>query len=309
MLNYLEEEGQTIEPDYYLPIVPLSLVNGAEGIGTGWSTCIPCFCPRDIVANLKRMMSKEPYQVMFPWYKGYIGSIEQKGESRDFTVRGVYRVLEEGGDELEITELPIGKWTRDYKNFLEELATKDEIDEIKEYHTENKVHFVLKVPKLQEIIAGEGIEKKFKLTTSISANNYVLFDYEGKIKRYPSEQEIIREFYVLRENLYHRRKDYLLARLRKEVEILTNKVRFILGVINEEIKVSRVKKRDIVKRLKQMGFKTMSEINEILPERKKPAVIAAENQLELADGERAEEEEKLADGEVPSKEYDYLLTM
>lgn len=74
---------------------------------------------------------------------------------------GVYNILED--DELEITELPIGKWTRDYKNFLEELAMKDEIDEIREYHQENRVHFILKVPKLIEIERKEGIVKKFKL--------------------------------------------------------------------------------------------------------------------------------------------------
>jgi DNA topoisomerase-2 len=94
-------------------------------------------------------MDNKDYTPMFPWYKGFIGTIEQQSPgSRNFTVRGVYRVLEEGGDELEITELPIGKWTRDYKTFLEELAQKDEIEEIREYHQENRVHFVLKVPKL-----------------------------------------------------------------------------------------------------------------------------------------------------------------
>lgn len=56
VLNYLEEEGQSIEPDYYMPILPLSLVNGAEGIGTGWATYIPCYNPRDIIDNLKRVM-------------------------------------------------------------------------------------------------------------------------------------------------------------------------------------------------------------------------------------------------------------
>lgn len=76
VLNYLEEEGQSIEPDYYLPIMPLSLVNGAEGIGTGWSTFIPCFNPRDIVENLKRLMKNEPFEMMYPWYKGFTGSIE-----------------------------------------------------------------------------------------------------------------------------------------------------------------------------------------------------------------------------------------
>lgn len=153
VLNYLEEEGQSIEPDYYLPIMPLSLVNGAEGIGTGWSTFIPCFNPRDIVENLKRLMNNEPYEMMFPWYKGFTGTIEQVSPaSRNFTVRGVFRILEDGeGDELEITELPISKWTRDYKNFLEELASKDEIEEIREYHQENRLHFIIKVPKLQQI--------------------------------------------------------------------------------------------------------------------------------------------------------------
>ncbi len=99
---------------------------------------------------------------------------------------------EDDCDELEITELPIGKWTRDYKNFLEELVQKEEIEEIREYHQENRVHFILKVPKLREIMkTPDGIDKKFKLSSSISANNYVLFDYEGKIKRYQSEEDIM----------------------------------------------------------------------------------------------------------------------
>jgi DNA topoisomerase-2 len=151
-LNYLEEEGQSIEPDYYLPIIPLSLVNGAEGIGTGWSTFIPSHNPRDIVDNLKRMMDgKEGYQPMYPWYKGFLGNIETlQGGKNGYLVSGIYNVLSD--DELEITELPIGKWTRDYKNYLEELAQKEEIEDIREYHQENRVHFILKVPKLQEII-------------------------------------------------------------------------------------------------------------------------------------------------------------
>lgn len=69
---------------------------------------------------------------MCPWYKGYLGSIEPSDNGKGFTVTGVYNVLSD--TELEITELPISKWTRDYKNFLEELAQKDEVTDIKEYH-------------------------------------------------------------------------------------------------------------------------------------------------------------------------------
>ena len=309
LLNYLEEEGQSIEPDYYLPIIPMSLINGADGIGTGWSTSIPCFNPRDVVKNLRSMMTGAPYETMYPWYKGFQGVIEPTAPgSRNFTVRGVYRVLgdEETSDELEITELPIGKWTRDYKNFLEELAAKDEIEEIREYHTENRVHFIIKVPKLQQIIASpDGIEKKFKLTSSISANNYVLFDYEGRIKRYISEEEIIREFFVLRKELYERRKAHMLASLRQQFETISSKVRFILGVIAEEIKISRVKKSVLVSQLRSMGFKTASQLNDILPEKKRPSV----QQDQPEQQEEKQEEEPVAPGEISLKEYDYLLTM
>lgn len=83
---------------------------------------------------------------MKPWYKGYTGSIEKESSADRYIVTGIYEIISE--DELEIKELPIGKWTRDYKNFLEDLAQKDIIDEIKEYHQENRVHFILKVPNL-----------------------------------------------------------------------------------------------------------------------------------------------------------------
>lgn len=163
VLTFLEEEGQTIEPNHYLPIAPLCLMNGADGIGTGWSTNIPMYNPKDIVENLKRMMAGHEPVRMTPWYKGFQGSITPAdGKEKSYTCTGVFRVL--SNNELEITELPIGKWTRDYKNFLEDLAKEEVIEDIKEYHQENRVHFVVSVPKLGEICNSEAaILKKFKL--------------------------------------------------------------------------------------------------------------------------------------------------
>lgn len=103
----------------------------------------------------------------------------------------------------------------------------------------------------------------------------------------------------------------MLSLLKKEYETISNKVRFILGVINEEIKVSRVKKRALIAQLKSLKFATHSELNEILPERKRPSVQALQNTSEEpVEGAPVEEpEEQLREGEVPAKEYDYLLTM
>jgi len=140
------------------------LVNGSEGIGTGWSSFVPNYNPRDIVANIKHMLNDEPLQPMAPWYKGFKviilfvilfidllvifkssfdsiiifiysvyfqGTIEQtstKDNGVSYTVSGIIEEINE--TTLRITELPVRKWTQDYKEFLEALMTGN--DKIKE---------------------------------------------------------------------------------------------------------------------------------------------------------------------------------
>lgn len=116
------------------------------------------------------------------------------------------------------------------------------------------------------------------------------------------------EFFVLRKTLYERRKEFLLAKLRKEYETISNKVRFILGVIDESIKVNKIKKKQILFNLKRMGFKMQSELNEILPEKKKIPVVTNLDEPNAIEGEELVEEE-VAPGEIRTTEYDYLLQM
>lgn len=173
----------------------MCLVNGAEGIGTGWSTQIPCFNPLEICDNLRRKLSGKDFYRMRPWYKGFNGRFEAKDETHtSYTIYGNYSV---NGETLTITELPVGVWTRNYKNFLEELALKDTISDIKEFHKDNTVKFELQVPGLRKIKAEE-IEKTFKLTASLSCNNFVLFDRDYKIQRYATEMDIMRDFFSYR---------------------------------------------------------------------------------------------------------------
>lgn len=274
VLSYHVEEGQSIEPYHYVPIVCLSLINGAEGIGTGWSTFIPQHDPREVVTNVRHLMNGRESQPMHPWYKGYTGTITENPEERKHIVTGVYNVL--GDDELEITELPIGKWTRDYKNFLEELVIKEWVEDIREYHQENRVHFVLTVPKLAEIVAKDGIVKFFKLQSSLSAANQVLFNEAGQIHRYRTEQDILKEWFDLRSELYTLRKEYMLAKLKKDHEVLRNKSRFIKAVIDETVHIKRVKRQEIVKQLKAQGFATQSELDEIQKDAQRGTVVQNE---------------------------------
>ena len=236
MLNYIKEEGMWIEPDFYVPIIPMVLANGADGIGTGWSTNVPQYSPLDIVANLRRKLQSRstPFKRMTPWYRGYNGQItyQDANNSYQFTGRYDYSLP----SKLVISELPIKKWTRDFKNFLEEMAKNDEIEDIKEFHKDNTVKFVLTVNNLKEIINSEGgIVKKFKLTSSLSMNNIVLFDNKSRVKKYANECEILEEFYPIRYDLYSKRKSYQLSVMKKELSHLTNKCKFVSRVNNGTI--------------------------------------------------------------------------
>lgn len=118
ILKYINEDGLQVEPEYYLPILPLVLINGVDGIGTGWSSKIPSFNPIDIINNIKRLLNDNPIKEMHPWYRGFKGSILKIGKNRWLT-RGVFKLG--GKNSIQITELPIGMWTSDYKEYLDSL--------------------------------------------------------------------------------------------------------------------------------------------------------------------------------------------
>ena len=118
LLNYLKEEQKPVEPEYYMPVVPMVLVNGAEGIGTGWSTSIPPYNPEDIVANIRRLMNGEDQVPMLPWWRGFKGEIKKTGEHK-YDVTGIVRKIDD--TTIEITELPIHRWTQKYKMELEAM--------------------------------------------------------------------------------------------------------------------------------------------------------------------------------------------
>lgn len=301
LLDYQEEEGQRIEPVYYVPTIPLVLVNGAEGIGTGWSTNVPPYNPIEIIDCIQQRIQGKPFESMDlnPWFKGYQGDITWIDRSGGgYELKGKFEV--EGLEWLKILELPVKKWTCDYKKFLEDMMTGDNpfITELKEYHTENRVHFEVKIPTLASLSETE-IYKKLKLSTTMSMSNLVLFNNQRKICRYQNVAEIMEEHFLVREDFYNKRKEYLLARLTRDTEMLSNKVRFILMVVNGELIVSKKKKKVLVTELKTKGFLTKTELNGIFKDSK---FTSEEDTL-------VESEPDEAGALIPSREYDYLLGM
>lgn len=221
LLNYLDEDGKTIEPEWYIPVIPMVLVNGADGIGTGnifncqfslvgWSSKIPNFNPKDIIDNIRRLLKGEEVQPMIPWYRGFTGPIETTDKPGRFKVSGIIKQLE--GNIVEITELPVGMWTQEMKEFLEkEVMGTDKgpgmVKDYEEHHLVNAVHFKVQMTeKGMEQALAEGLETRFKLVNYINTTNMVAFDPSGRILKYNTPEDILIEFYHLRLEYYQKRK-------------------------------------------------------------------------------------------------------
>jgi len=239
LLEYLDDDGFSIEPRYYVPNLPLILINGAKGIGTGFSTDIPCFNPKDIKDRLLKLVENEDCEIeeLTPWYKGFTGKI-LKSESNKWTTHGVYEVK---SNKILITELPIGTWTEDYKIFLDKLETEETIYSYKNNSTDTTINFELSLP-LEIIVEwtnnGE-IEKKLKLMSHISAKNMYVFDENNKIVKMESAEEIVYRFWRIRNEYYIKRQNYIIKKIKYELDIITSKITFINDVIYENIKVFR----------------------------------------------------------------------
>jgi len=210
LLKYLDEDGKRIEPEWYMPVIPLVLINGADGIGTGWSSKIPNYNPRDVIDNLRRLLNGEEVQPMMPWYRGFTGSIETTDKPGRYKVSGIIRLTE--NNVVEITELPVGMWTQEMKEFLEkEVMGTDKgpgiVKDYEEHHLESTVHFKVQLTeKGAEAALAEGLENKFKIVSFINTTNMVAFDKDGRIRKYSSPEEILTEFYHIRLEYYQKRK-------------------------------------------------------------------------------------------------------
>nr|KAG5713710.1 hypothetical protein BaRGS_024337 [Batillaria attramentaria] len=182
LLRHLYDDNQRIEPEWYCPIVPMVLINGADGIGTGWSTRIPNYDVREVVANLKRLLDGLDPLPMVPSFKNFRGTIEELGDNR-YVVSGEVSILDDGT--IEITELPVRTWTQNYKEeVLESMLqgtdkTPPLIQDYKEYHTDTTVKFVVKMSP-EKLAPGGGD----RTSQSVQATDHHLHCFhENKPKR------------------------------------------------------------------------------------------------------------------------------
>ncbi|XP_049637611.1 DNA topoisomerase 2-alpha-like [Suncus etruscus] len=305
-LRFLYDDNQRVEPEWYIPIIPMVLINGAEGIGTGWSCKIPNFDIREVVNNIRRLMDGEEPLPMLPSYKNFKGTIEELAPNQ-YVISGEVAIL--NSTTIEISELPIRTWTQTYKEqVLEPMLNGTEktpplITDYREYHTDTTVKFVVKMTE-EKLAEAEraGLHKVFKLQTSLTCNSMVLFDHVGCLKKYDTVLDILRDFFELRLKYYGLRKEWLLGMLGAESAKLNNQARFILEKIDGKIIIENKPKKELIKVLIQRGYdsdpvKAWKEAQQKVPD---------EEENEESDENESEKSDSVTDS---GPTFNYLLDM
>jgi DNA topoisomerase-2 len=290
ILTYLDDDGQSVEPIYYVPIIPMVLVNGTKGIGTGFSTDIMCYNPAQIIAYIKHKLvgASAPVPTIEPFYKNFKGTIRRVGDTK-YLLKGCYTILDD--KKIRITELPVGTWTDNYKKFLENLIEppaagdkgkdKDKDKDgasssapiVKEYndmstdtHVDITVTMAANIIKTYSEKATEFecnmLEKVLGLYTTQSTTNMNLFDAKEKLIKYSSAEEIVDSYSVTRLEFYGKRKDALIAALRKELMVLSNRARYITELLEDKIDLRRKTNKQLVELLKERKYDSMDAKDE-----------------------------------------------
>jgi DNA topoisomerase-2 len=256
ILKYLQDDGGSVEPEYYVPIIPMALVNGCLGIGTGYSTNIPMYNPKDLIdITLDTIKGKEidlDY-ILVPWVKGFTGEIRRIGEK--WISFGKWKIK---GRVLEILELPLGTWTVDYKETLESVLeiysiqvkswTSQSTDDLVSFTiTFNNVETVDTFASTIEENGYSKLENIFKLYSPkmLGTTNMTLFDSQGIIRKYTSPMHIIKEYYNVRAELYESRRLYIIKQLTIDLSLLQTRRRFVSSIVNGELIVSSITKKEL----------------------------------------------------------------
>jgi len=264
-----------------VPILPMVLVNGTTGIGTGFSTHVPSFSPRQLAEHIRSTLQANNRSThrWLPYYEGFQGTVEEVAGSdgHKFLIKGRYEVTGKP-DQIRITELPVGTWTLPYKAWLEQLCDPQQVDkdgkkvpviikDVVSHCTDTAVDFTVDLlpGKLAEWMATkdptsgvDGVEKTLKLTTTVATTNMHLFDEKRRLRKYHTVDEILDAYLPVRLALYEKRKQALLQQGEQVLRKLENKARYIQDVLDDVVDLRKKTNQQVIDMLQGRGFDMLS---------------------------------------------------
>ena len=253
ILEHHEVDGEKIEPKTYAPLLPMVLVNGAQGTGTGHACLIMSYNPAQVrdaclaVLGNKRLKSGG----LTPWFNGFTGTVERNAETGQVVITGKLEVV--NTTTIKVTELPIGTYLDQYKARLNKLEDDEFIKDYEDRSTEQGFEFVIQVPRSTTALSTEELYKKFGLI-SRDTENYTVWSPEGVLTRYTSVEAIIEEFVKWRVGIFEVRRQHLISAAEQDIAWASTRIRFINFYLKNTQVFKNTGKKDLVELLQKNGF-------------------------------------------------------
>lgn len=231
------EDGQLVEPEWLCPVVPLILINGTEGIGTGWSTKVANRRVEDVIDTVRRAIDKDADKStdkdsLILYYQDFRGKIDRITENQ-FSSTGIAHWCRQERKNsaqvtLEILELPVGIWTTKYKEKLMKILEKLPVVHFSEHHTERRVHFRIALDRKKMKNSGQLRNQSdligfLKLKTFVT-ENLVLFDANGRLREFQNVRDIASEFFETRKTFYEKRLETQRRESQQKLDYVGNQV-------------------------------------------------------------------------------------
>ena len=239
-----EFEGTKIEPRFYVPILPMILVNGSSGIASGFASRILPRNPKDLLETIKNYLKYgSPVLVPPVYFKGFKGTIIDEGHGK-VEIHGDIKKTKtlRGFDYYEISELPIGMELSKYIQILDDLEDNGIINSYEDHSENDSFKFIIKVKNSLDI---EKLKQKLKLVTKIT-ENYTVIDENNRVKEFQNANEILEYYIEIRLEYYQKRKDYLIKKLSEDIKLLVSKYLFIKAIEDEELIITKRPTQDII---------------------------------------------------------------
>lgn len=252
LLKYREEEGESIEPEYFLPIIPVLLVNGSSGIAVGFSSNIINRDPLEIITACENIIKGKKISKITPKIKGFNGDFTRDADNpKRWIITG--KITRVNTTTIKITELPPSMTFEKYESILDELVDKKVINSY-DNNCRDNIDYTIKMSRdtLSSSTDAE-IIKMLKLE-EYKTEIFITLDEFGKLKIFESAEEIVHYFTNFRILFYDERKKKQLQQLNKQILFLSNRARFLKAIIEKKLEIRNVQKQIIVDNLEKLKF-------------------------------------------------------
>ena len=237
--------------------------------------------------NIKNLIEGKPLDPMTPWYQGFKGSIEKISENKWMSYGIVNKI---NTNTVRITELPLFKWTEDFKKYLDKLETDKKIDTYTNNSDTENIDFEIKMHGLKKMNT-QNLIAFFKLSSPISTNNMYLFDKNNIITKYYSAEEILEYYYESKMIHYDEIKTYLISQTSATLNMANAKVLYISAVIDKTLEPFGKSKNEQIELFRQFELPTIND-NYDYVFNMRMSMLTQEN-IDKLNNEVAENENKL----------------